>query len=870
MAKKGYTTAEPNDIRTILPFPPPNTPAAAMHMPVISPTNVADSNGMSIADIQELQRAHEAKWSQSARDEHKAKGGTFAGPGTSFPLSDAEDVAHAAKLYGHADNPSAVKANIIKFAKSHGFTSSLPKEWTEDIDDGSDDDPDSDDSDDSDDGNDSDDDDDDDDDDLDQIQEGHSEIRQLCHIIEAQQLDTDGHEVRVTVLQGGKSANGYSYDNLALQSIAQMIEGAQAYADHGPPDAIVRSVRDIVGFYHNATYIPASGAQSGRVEADLHIMENAAWLWDIIQESFQAGQPNLIGLSIDIFGQYQFNQSLGAKEVTRVVALNSCDIVTRPSAGGSFQRILHHQVPRKGDKKRMDPVTQDPPAIQQQQTPQPEPQTQSQQQQQATPEQIQETITKSNDIVRRMQEMEALQARMVEQENKLKLQESQFILKQSLAESILPAATKKKIEAKFAGRVFEASELQNEMTSMLDMMAELAKDGLVRGHGIDKMAITSGQITEAERVAAAFDMLFDLEVDDKFRGVPRFSGIREAYEVASGGHNPLYGISSMAALGNIRVSEHAPMGWIEGVGKGRIQEADTTTASFSYLLGTSMNKRLVKDYQAWPAEWQKFCIIAPIRDFKQQTRVRLGAFSSLSIVPEDSAYTTQTIQDSAATYVPQKRGNIVAVSRETIINDDLQAIKQIPTKLAVAAAYTLAEFVYAFLTTNPTIYDGNTLFTAGNHSNCPAATAALSSAAMQAGVTSMREQTNFAGKRIGLRPRFLVVPPELEFTAMVVTQSAGVPGSNNNDINPMLGYCTPIVSPQLTSTTNWFLVCDPREIDTLEVGFVGGAVNPILLIQDSPLLGNNFSYDVISYKCRHEYGAAVIDYRGLYQGTHVA
>jgi hypothetical protein len=845
MATKGPTTAEQNDIRVLLPdqqHPPPGTPAAAMHMPVLSSTNIADSNGMSIADIQELTKLHEAKWPQSARDEHKASGGTFAGPGTSFPLSDATDVAHAAKLYGHADNPAQIKVNIISFAKSHGFASSLPAAWTEDINDDSDmnDDPDEDDP--------------DDDDDNDQIQEGQSEIRQLCRIIESQQLDTAGHEVRVTVLQGGKSANGYSYDPLALQTVAQMVEGAQAYADHGPPDEVVRSVRDIVGFYHNAQYIPASGAQLGRVEANLHIMDQASWLWDIIQESFQAGQPNLIGLSIDIFGQYQFNQGLGAKEVTRVVSLNSCDVVTRPSAGGSFQRILHHQTPRKGDHKIMDPTTtQDPPE-------QKKPEAENNNQQQK----IQEAIQQNSRMMEQMQLIESQRKELEALMHQTKLGQSQLNLERRLQESILPSATKAQIRTKFKDRIFEDAELEAEMTSMLTMLAELTKDGLVRGHGYDKAAITSGQITETEKVAAAFDMLFDLDVDDKFRGVPRFSGIREAYEVASGGHNPLYGISSMAALGNIRVSEHAPMGWIEGMGKGRIQEADTTTASFSYLLGTSMNKRLVKDYQAWPAEWQKFCTIAPIRDFKQQTRVRLGAFSSLSIVPEDSAYTTQTIQDSAATYVPQKRGNIVAVTRETIINDDLQAIKQIPTKLAVAAAYTLAEFVYAFLTTNPTIYDGTQLFASGHGSNN--GSSSLSSAAMQSGVTVMREQTNFASKRIGLRPRFLIVPPELEFSAMVITQSAGVPGSANNDINPMLGYCLPIVSPQITSTTAWYLACDPREIDTIEIGFVGGATNPILLIQDSPLLGNNFNYDVISYKCRHEYGACVIDYRGLYQG----
>ena len=101
---------------------------------------------------------------------------------------------------------------------------------------------------------------------------------------------------------------------------------------------------------------------------------------------------------------------------------------------------------------------------------------------------------------------------------------------------------------------------------------------------------------------------------------------------------------------------------------------------------------------------------------------------------------------------------------------------------------------------------------------------------------------------------------------MIVTKSAGVPGSNNNDINPMLGYVTPIVSPQLTNVQQWFLIGDPREIDTIEIGFVGGQVNPVLFIADSPLFGTSFSQDAVQYKIRHEYGGCVTDYRGLYRG----
>jgi len=468
------------------------------------------------------------------------------------------------------------------------------------------------------------------------------------------------------------------------------------------------------------------------------------------------------------------------------------------------------------------------------------------------------TQSSTSHILEEQHQLEQQRLQLEQLMSQVRLERATLVLERRLQESILPQAVKEQIKARYRGNIFEEKDLDAELNSALTMMARLTQDGIVRGHNYEKPDIGS-QITEAEKIQAAFDRMFDLDIDTTRLGnIHGFTSIREAYTRVTGDAALFGGMTEHSRLGMIRVSESAPIT--------RITEADTTTASFSYLLGTSMNKRLLKDYQAWPAEWQKFVTIAPIRDFKQQTRVRLGAFGSLPIVAEDSAYQAVTLTDSAATYVPQKRGNLVTVSRETIINDDLQAIKQIPTKLAVAAAYTLAEFVYGFLSSNPSIYDGSNLFTAGApHNNLGSSN--LSTVAMQSGITAMREQTNYAGKRLGLRPRFLVVPPELEWTAMVATKSAGVPGSSNNDINPMLGYVSVIVSPQLTSATQWFLVGDPREIDTIEVGFVGGQINPILLLQDNQLLGNNFLMDMITFKIRHEWGGAINDFRSLYRGV---
>lgn len=797
----------------------------------------------------------------------------FADHGMQFPIRDASDVRDAVRDHSRAKNPAAVKMRIIAIAKRLDLAHALPPTWraiqpttessiweslslagarlagsrgdadgpgaagvpgfgagrpTAQL----------------------------------QISPRIREIVDTASPDNTQQ--TLGHEVRVTIIQGGTSVNGYHYDEAALQAIARLVDGAQAYADHAA--ASTRSVRDIVGFYLDPIYIPpAPGASSGRVDATLHIMESASWLWSLIHEAIALERPELIGLSIDIFGQWRHNTATDTREVTRVVALNSCDIVTRPSAGGSFRRILHHveqveQVEQKESthegEKSMYHENATGPASDIEEHPG---------SYRGSPSDRHLDLLAPHTAAASARDTDTSgSASISEQQHQLnrlmhdlQRERCQLTLERRLQESILPQPVRDQLRARFSGRLFEDAELDRELNSALDMMAQLQQQSLVHGHGYARPQISS-QITEAEKIQAAFDATFDLDIDTSRLGNIRgFTGIREAYVRVTGDSSLSAGISSNSLLGQIRVHESAPIA--------RISEADLTTASFSYLLGVSMNKRLLKDYQSWPAEWRKFCTIVPTRDFKQQQRIRLGAFGSLPIVPEDTSYQTATLADSSASYVPQKRGSLVVVSRETILNDDLQFVKQMPTRLAATAAYTLAEFVYGFLSANPVIYDGSALFTNGApHNNL--GSSPLSTVAMQNGVTAMRGQGNTAGKHLGLRPRYLVVPPELEFVAIVATQSAGVPGSPNNDINPMLGYVTPIVAPQL-SGAQWFMVGDPREIDTIEIGFVGGQVNPALFIQDSPLVGLNFTQDAITYKIRHEYGGAVVDYRGLYRGN---
>ena len=128
----------------------------------------------------------------------------------------------------------------------------------------------------------------------------------------------------------------------------------------------------------------------------------------------------------------------------------------------------------------------------------------------------------------------------------------------------------------------------------------------------------------------------------------------------------------------------------------------------------------------------------------------------------------------------------------------MRAIRRIPRKLAVAAGITMNEFVYGLFTSNPFMSDGTKVFDDGvqaSHAN--RGTTALSGAALQAASTTMLKQTDSANKRLNLKPRYLLVPSDLLFTALTIVNSTLVPGSANNDANVLQGAVEPISVAQL-------------------------------------------------------------------------
>ncbi|WP_216362633.1 hypothetical protein, partial [Bowmanella denitrificans] len=197
----------------------------------------------------------------------------------------------------------------------------------------------------------------------------------------------------------------------------------------------------------------------------------------------------------------------------------------------------------------------------------------------------------------------------------------------------------------------------------------------------------------------------------------------------------------------------------------RMAEALDST-SFPDALGEFFHKRLLELYkQATIYDvWGPLVDIVSANDFRDQTRVMIGGYGDLAAVAESGAYPALASPgDAKERYRVSKKGGTEKITLEMIANDDIGAIKKIPGKMNMAAKRTLSKFVFSMVTSNPVMGDGKAWFHT-DHANL--ATTAFSGAAYAAArLAMMRQVEPGSDAELGLMPRNLWVPPELEETA---------------------------------------------------------------------------------------------------------
>lgn len=298
------------------------------------------------------------------------------------------------------------------------------------------------------------------------------------------------------------------------------------------------------------------------------------------------------------------------------------------------------------------------------------------------------------------------------------------------------------------------------------------------------------------------------------------------------------------------------------------------SSDFASLFANVANRRLRGAYDENPGTYSRWARRAPnAPDFKNMSVVVLSGAPDLLKTNEHGEFKYGSMTDGAETYAVLTYGRIVSLSRQAIVNDDLRGFDRLVGAFGSSSRRLENRTVYAQLTANAALSDTGALFnatavtTAGGHANLGSGGGSvLQFSSLVTGRTAMRVQKGLQSEELNLAPSYLIVPAALEQTAYQLTSANYVPATKAEVNEFRSGGRTaldPIVEPILdgASPTAWYLAASNSQIDTVEYCYLDGAEGPVIESEAG------FEVDGISYKCRLDFAAKAVDFRGLYKSA---
>jgi len=298
--------------------------------------------------------------------------------------------------------------------------------------------------------------------------------------------------------------------------------------------------------------------------------------------------------------------------------------------------------------------------------------------------------------------------------------------------------------------------------------------------------------------------------------------------------------------------------------------AQQSTSDFPLLLENTLHKMLLAAYRLQAYTWERFCATGTLSDYRPHNRYHLGSFTSLEAVNEAGEYKTGIMSDGAKESIQgSRKGRILQITPEVLVNDDLGAFTRPTQALGQAAGRTIENDVYALYALNggngPTMSDGNPLFHAA-HGNIAAVAGVPSVAAIDAMRQQMALQMDAGGEDfLDIIPQSWLGPLSLGSTARVVNAMEFDDEAQKNQKRPnaVRGLFADVIdTPRLTGPA-WYMLADRNIEPVFEVAFLDGVQTPTLEQEI------NFRTDGIAWKVVHRYGVAAVGTKGIVKNAGV-
>lgn len=325
-----------------------------------------------------------------------------------------------------------------------------------------------------------------------------------------------------------------------------------------------------------------------------------------------------------------------------------------------------------------------------------------------------------------------------------------------------------------------------------------------------------------------------------------------------------------------------------------LQEA-LTSDDFRAAAFEVLDREMMARYQDLPPVWDQYAKRTTVRDFKPKTLVDLmGGRAALDLVPERTEYPHRKVSKAPYRISVSKYGGVFQISWESIINDELGELEDLPGNLAIAARNTETTTAVKLLTDgngpngalfNATAwgrtYDPDTDTWSGGSSNLIAGNPVLTDANLTAALDAISQRRDPENLPIAVEAFKLVVPPALETTARKILDAIEIrvtsgdtttimKNSVSGRVQLVVDHWLPVIDTGVNVNTTWYLLpATTSARPALFLAFLRGHEAPDLRVKAdagsrvgggpvAPEEGS-FEADDISYRARHVVGGAGTD-----------
>ena len=282
-----------------------------------------------------------------------------------------------------------------------------------------------------------------------------------------------------------------------------------------------------------------------------------------------------------------------------------------------------------------------------------------------------------------------------------------------------------------------------------------------------------------------------------------------------------------------------------------------STSDFPLLMSAAANKALLAQYQVAAPTYRSWSARKPFSDFKAHSFLRVGDVPAFTEINESGEVKYGTISENAEKVTAREYGTGIAIGRKALINDDLSALSDFSSGIAIRAANDENALAYGILKANGALSDTKALFHA-DHGNLAASGSAIDATSIGLAVAALRAQKSLDGMVLNLQPAFLVVGPAYETAARLIL--ASINATKASDVNIWSGFATLIVDANITGNS-WYLFASPAAAPVIVHGYVGGVEGPQVRSE------RDFDTQAVKVAASLDFAIGAIDFRGAYKNA---